>query len=66
MKRNIWSSERVAEVIYKAIAANKPRPRYVAATGGETLLFLMEKVLPTGMVDRFLQKFYGIDRIRRT
>ncbi|PSB03964.1 SDR family NAD(P)-dependent oxidoreductase [Merismopedia glauca] len=63
MKGNTWSSERVAQVIYQAIAATKPRPRYIAATGGEILLFMMEKVLPTWMVDAFWQKLYGIDRI---
>jgi short-subunit dehydrogenase len=66
MKNNTWTSERVAQVIYQAIAAVKPRPRYVAATGGELLLFLMEKVLPTWMVDTFWQKLYGIDRMSRT
>jgi short-subunit dehydrogenase len=65
MAWNTWSSERVAEVIYQAIAARKPRPRYVAATGGEILLFFMEKVLPTWMVDAFWQKLYGIDRIKQ-
>jgi short-subunit dehydrogenase len=66
MKGNTWSSERVAQVIYRAIAASKPRPRYVAATGGEILLFLMEKVLPTSMVDAFWKRLYGIDRIPRS
>lgn len=65
MKATTWSSERVAETIYKAIAATKPRPRYLAATGGEFLLFLMEKVLPTRIVDAFWQKVYGIDRIAK-
>ncbi|MCU0548175.1 MAG: SDR family oxidoreductase [Leptolyngbya sp. Prado105] len=60
-----WSSERVAAVIVKAIMAKYPRPRYVAATAGGFLLFMMTKVLPTWIVDRFWQKFYGIDRVAK-
>ena len=56
-----WTSERVADVIIKAIVANRPRPRYIAATGGDFLLFMMRRVLPTRIVDRFWQRFYGID-----
>jgi short-subunit dehydrogenase len=63
--RNVWTSEQVAEVILKAMTARKPRPRYVAATGGDFLLFMMRKMLPTKLVDRFWQKFYGIDLVAR-
>jgi NAD(P)-dependent dehydrogenase (short-subunit alcohol dehydrogenase family) len=56
-----WSSERVAEVIVQALLHRHPRPRYIAATGGKFLLFLMTKVLPTKVVDAFWQRFYGID-----
>ncbi len=58
---NAWTSEQVAAVIIKAMTAPNPRPRYVAATGGDFLLFIMRKVLPTRVVDKFWQKFYGID-----
>lgn len=60
VKRQAWTPEQVAEVIIRALKADHPRPRYVAATGGEILLFLMTKVMPTWLVDRFWQRFYGI------
>ncbi len=59
-----WTPEQVAEVIVKALSDRKPKPRYVAATGGDIMLALMTKLLPTRLVDRFWQRFYGIDRIR--
>lgn len=58
-----WTSERVAEVIVQALTDRNPRPRYIAATGGKFLLFLMTKVLPTKVVDTFWQRFYGIDLV---
>ncbi len=61
-----WSAERVAQVIVGALAAQKPKPRYIAATGGNLMLWLMTKVLPTSVVDKFWQRFYGIDRIKQT
>jgi short-subunit dehydrogenase len=61
-----WSSEQVAQVIIRALTDRHPKPRYVAATGGEIMLWLMTKVLPTRIVDTFWQKFYGIDRIKQT
>jgi short-subunit dehydrogenase len=60
-----WTSERVAEVIIKALVARNPRPRYIAATGGRILLFMMTKVLPIKVVDAFWQKFYGIDLVAK-
>ncbi|MGG6295358.1 SDR family NAD(P)-dependent oxidoreductase [Leptolyngbya sp. AN02str] len=62
--RQTWSSEQVAHVILKAMTARYPRPRYIAATGGEILVFLMTKVLPTRWSDRFWQRFYGIHKIK--
>ncbi len=64
-KRQAWTSEQVAIVIVKAITAKKPRPRYVAATAGDFTVFMMTKVLPTWAVDRFWQRFYGIDRVAK-
>jgi short-subunit dehydrogenase len=58
-----WTSQQVAEVIVRALSDRRPRPRYIAATNGGLLLFLMTKLLPTGMVDRFWQRFYGIDLV---
>jgi short-subunit dehydrogenase len=58
-----WTSERVAEVIIRAMSDRTPRPRYLAATSGGFLIFLMTKLLPTWMVDKFWQRFYGIDLV---
>lgn len=58
-----WTSERVAEVIIQALQSRNPQPRYIAATGGKFLLFMMTKVLPTKLVDKFWQRFYGINRV---
>lgn len=60
-----WSSERVADVIIRALKARHPRPRYVAATGGNMMLFLMRKILPTPLVDFFWKRFYKIDQVEK-
>lgn len=60
-----WTSERVAEVILQALTDRNPRPRYVAATGGKILLFMMTKILPTRIVDKFWQRFYGINLVAK-
>lgn len=60
-----WTSERVAEVIVLALTDRHPRPRYIAATGGRFLLFMMTKVLPTRVVDAFWRRFYGIDLVAK-
>jgi short-subunit dehydrogenase len=60
-----WTSERVAEVIVQALTDRNPRPRYIAATGGKFLLFMMTKVLPTKIVDKFWQRFYGINLVAK-
>jgi NAD(P)-dependent dehydrogenase (short-subunit alcohol dehydrogenase family) len=60
-----WTSERVAKVVVRSLTDRSPRPRYVAATGGDVLLFLMNKVLPTRAVDAFWQRFYGIDKVAK-
>jgi hypothetical protein len=52
-------------VVIQALAARHPRPRYVAATGGDFLLFVMRKMLPTRMVDKFWQRFYGINLVAK-
>lgn len=58
-----WTAERVAQVIVRSLTDANPRPRYTAATGGDFLLFFMTKLLPTKFVDRFWQRFYGIDLV---
>lgn len=63
--RLAWSSERVADVIIRALTARHPRPRYVAATGGRMMLFLMTKLLPTPVVDLFWKRFYKIDQVEK-
>jgi short-subunit dehydrogenase len=60
-----WNPERVAKVIIKALSANNPRPRYLAATGGNILVFLMTKILPTWARDEFWKRFYGIDKVEK-
>ncbi len=60
-----WTSEQVAEVIFRALTAQHPNPRYIAATGGNFLVFLMTKVLPTKAVDAFWQRFYGVDLVAK-
>lgn len=66
LMQQAWSADRAAQTIIQALAAHQPKPRYIAATGGRILLWLMTKVLPTGVVDKFWQQFYGIDRIQQT
>ncbi|MGB7442714.1 MAG: SDR family oxidoreductase [Coleofasciculaceae cyanobacterium] len=60
-----WSSERVASIIIQALTEQHPRPRYVAATGGKTLLFMMTKLMPTQFTDFFWKRFYGIDQVAK-
>jgi short-subunit dehydrogenase len=58
-----WTCAQVVAVIQRAMTAKNPRPRYIAATSGEFLVFMLTKVLPRRWVDRFWQKFYAIDRV---
>ncbi len=60
-----WSSERVADVIIRALTVRNPRPRYVAATGGNIMLFLMTKLMPRELLDIFWKRFYKIDQVER-
>ncbi len=60
-----WSSERVAGVIIRALTDRHPRPRYVAATGGRMMLFLMTQLLPRRLVDLFWKRFYRIDQVEK-
>ena len=61
-----WSAEKTARAIAKIIAKPRPKPRYVLATGGNTMLFLMNKVFPTWARDEFWKRFYGIHKIERS
>lgn len=60
-----WTPERVAGVILRALSDRSPRPRYIAATGGQIFVPLMAKWLPTSWRDRFWKHFYGIDLVEK-
>ena len=60
-----WNAEKTARVIIRAIAAPNPRPRYIAATGGNFLVFMMNKILPTWVRDSFWKRFYGIHKVEQ-
>ena len=59
-----WSAAKTAKAIAKIMAKSNPKPRYILATGGNTLVFMMNKVLPTWVRDEFWQRFYGIHQIQ--
>ncbi len=58
-----WSAEKTAKAIARIIARRRLRPRYILATGGNTLVFLMTKILPTWIRDEFWKRCYGIHKI---
>ena len=58
-----WSAEKTAKAIAKIMAKPNPKPRYILATGGNTLVFLMNKVFPTWVRDEFWKRFYGVHKI---
>lgn len=60
-----WSPHKVAGVIICSLTDKHPRPRYIAATGGKTMLFLMTKVMPRRFLDWFWKRFYQIDQVER-
>jgi len=59
-----WSAAKTAKAIAKIMVKSNPKPRYILATGGNTLVFMMNKVLPTWVRDEFWQRFYGIHKIQ--
>jgi short-subunit dehydrogenase len=59
-----WSAEKTAKAIARILARRRLRPRYILATGGNTLVFLMTKILPTWMRDEFWKRIYGIHKIK--
>ena len=58
-----WSAERTGKAIARIIARRHLRPRYILATGGNTLVFLMTKILPTSIRDEFWRRFYGVHKV---
>lgn len=58
-----WSAEKTAQKIARVMAKANPKPRYILATGGNTLVFFMNKVFPTWIRDEFWQRFYGVHKI---
>lgn len=63
--RGVWTCERVAAFIARVLASRHPRARYVAATGGDILIFLMTKVLPTKFADAFWKRYWGINLVAK-
>ena len=59
-----WSASKTAKAIAKIIAKPNPKPRYVLATGGNTLIFLMNKIFPIWVRDEFWRRFYGLHKIK--
>ena len=59
-----WSAEKTALAIAKIMAKSNPKPRYILATGGKTLVFMMNKIFPTWVRDEFWRRFYGIHKIQ--
>jgi hypothetical protein len=60
-----WTSTGGTGNCAQSLTDRNPRPRYIAATGGDILLFLMNKVLPTRAVDAFWKRFYGINEVAK-
>lgn len=60
-----WSAEKTAKAVAKILEKPNPKPRYILATGGKTLVFLMNKVLPIWIRDEFWRRFYGLHKINR-
>ena len=60
-----WSAEKTAKVIIRAMKSSNPRPRYIAATGGNFLVFMMNKILPTWARDTFWKRFYGVHKVEK-
>ena len=58
-----WSAEKTAKAIAKILAKPNPKPRYILATGGNTLVFMMNKIFPTWVRDEFWRRFYGLHKI---
>ena len=55
-----WSAEKTAQAIMRAIAVPSHRLHYIVTTGGNLLVFMMNKILPTWVRDIFGKRFYGI------
>ncbi|MGK7951629.1 MAG: SDR family NAD(P)-dependent oxidoreductase [Xenococcaceae cyanobacterium] len=60
-----WSAEKTAKVIIRAMKSSNPRPRYIAATGGNFLVFIMNKILPAWARDTFWKRFYGVHKVEK-
>ncbi|WP_013323784.1 SDR family NAD(P)-dependent oxidoreductase [Gloeothece verrucosa] len=60
-----WTPQQVAQVILRAMTARRPRPRYIAATGGWFFVPMMTRVMPTWFTDAFWKYFYGIDQVEK-
>jgi short-subunit dehydrogenase len=63
LRRVAGRPEDIAEVIVKAVASNRPRPRY-AAPGHARLYLAAKKWLPERVFEFFLKRQAGIDESR--
>ena len=59
-----WSAEKTAKKMIKILEKKNPKPRYILATGGNMLVFLMNKVFPLSIRDAFWKRFYGVNKIQ--
>lgn len=59
-----WSAVKTAKGIARIIAKPQPKPRYVLATGGKTMIWIMNQLLPTWARDEFWRRFYGLHKIK--
>ena len=60
-----WSATKTAKAIARILTRRRLRPRYILATGGNILVFMMTKILPTWIRDEFWKRFYGINKIKK-
>lgn len=58
-----WTAEKTARRIVAILQKKRPKARYVLATGGSILIFLMNKVLPITVRDAFWKRIYGVHKI---
>lgn len=59
-----WSAEKTAKKIANIMALKNPKARYILATGGNTLVFIMNKILPIWARDEFWRRLYGVHKIK--
>ncbi|WP_159460702.1 SDR family NAD(P)-dependent oxidoreductase [Calothrix rhizosoleniae] len=64
VEQQAWTPEKVAQTIHKTLITTHPKPRYVAASAAVKLsFFIMNKMCPTSILDRFRKRLYGMNLI---